>query len=193
VQSHRYLDPKTGVLRNLLGITDADELERVARRISIARLVELETSPIAGSFDLDHLCRIHRHLFGDLYPWAGELRDVDISKDGHVWFCRAAIIASHATTVFRDLARAKFLVGLDRENFLTGLSTHLVEVNALHPFFDGNGRAQRAFFSQLARNAGFEIAWTDNKVANDAASAAGMLGDIEQMRMLLDPGVRELA
>ena len=41
----------------------------------------------------------------------------------------------------------------------TSLVPLLAEINALHPFREGNGRTQRAFLSQLARDAGFRLDW----------------------------------
>jgi cell filamentation protein len=65
-------------------------------------------------------------------------------------------------------------------------------VNALHPFREGNGRAQRAFFGQLARDAGFTLAWQHlDPVRNVEASAAIMRGDPEPMREMLGPLVRD--
>ena len=66
------------------------------------------------------------------------------------------------------------------------LAYYLGEVNALHPFREGNGRAQRAFFRQLARDAGFTLAWQHlDPVRNVEASAAIMCGDPEPMREML--------
>lgn len=75
-----YTYPGTGVLRNLLGIRDKDELNEAEYRLTWARRQQLYRQPIQGSFDLAHLQAIHRHLFQDLLDWAGELRTVNISK-----------------------------------------------------------------------------------------------------------------
>lgn len=77
----RCLDPETDVLKNKLGIRDSTILEQREADYAAARSYELALQPIKGNFDLAHLCAIHRHLFGDVYAWAGELRDVDIAKD----------------------------------------------------------------------------------------------------------------
>ena len=65
------------VLRNRLGITDEAELDFSERELVSQRAAE--TIP-TGAFDLAHLRAIHRHLFQDVYDWAGELRTVEISK-----------------------------------------------------------------------------------------------------------------
>ena len=84
-----YLDPASGVLRNLLGITDADELARVEAALSASRLIDVERARLPGSYDLDHLRAFHRYILGDVYGWAGELRTVSIAK-GSV-FCLRSI------------------------------------------------------------------------------------------------------
>jgi cell filamentation protein len=74
-----YHYPGTKVLRNRLGIIEARKLDRLERRMVGDRIAE--GAPV-GSFDLSHLRAIHRHLFQDIYDWAGELRTVEISKGG---------------------------------------------------------------------------------------------------------------
>jgi|ERR1039458_3437090 fido (protein-threonine AMPylation protein) len=76
---------------------------------------------------------------------------------------------------------------LDREAFVARLAYYLGEINAVHPFREGNGRTQRAFFEQLAREAGYALAWQHLDAArNIEASAAVMRGDAEPMRKMLD-------
>lgn len=75
-----YLDPATGVLRNKLGIVDAEVLDRAEATFAALRSYEMASEPVQGCFDLAHLQTIHKRLFGDVYDWAGEIRAVDISK-----------------------------------------------------------------------------------------------------------------
>ena len=75
-----YLISGTKVLRNRLGISDARRFDRIERRLVADRIAE--GAPL-GAFDLPHLRAIHRHLFQDVYDWAGELRTVEINKGGH--------------------------------------------------------------------------------------------------------------
>lgn len=74
-----YVDPGTGTLRNRLGITNPAALDRVERRLVAEQIRE---GVPGGDFDLAHLCAIHRHLFQDIYDWAGEVRTVEIGKGG---------------------------------------------------------------------------------------------------------------
>jgi cell filamentation protein len=180
-----YLDPASGVLRNLLGITDAAELAQAEAALSASRLIDLELRRLPGRYDLAHLQAFHRYILGDVYDWAGQLRTVSIAK-GSV-FCLPQHLESYAADVFGRLAAADRLRGLARDAFITALAGFLGDVNALHPFREGNGRAQRAFFSQLAHDAGHHIAWVRmDPDRNTAASAAALRGDPTQLRAMLD-------
>ena len=148
----QYADPVTGVLRNKLGLRTAGELEAAEREITHAALIFLKESPVPSTYDLSHLCAIHRRIFGDIYDWAGQLRTVAIAKGS--WFCLPQYIESSSAEIFRALHGENLLRGLSRDAFTDRLTYYLGEVNAVHPFREGNGRAQRAFFEQLASDAG---------------------------------------
>lgn len=153
-----YIDPTTGVLKNRLGITDEATLETTEAQFVAQRSHGLVQDPIPGTFDLPHLQAIHRHLFGDIYDWAGQLRTVDLTKDtSH--FAHHAYLERAAASIFRELAQEKHLRGLEPAEFSRRAAHYLAELNALHPFREGNGRAQREFLSQLARDNHYAIAW----------------------------------
>jgi len=180
-----YTDPVTGVLRNKLGLGTAEELAAPEREITHAALILLRESPVRATYDLPHLCAIHRRIFGDIYEWAGQIRTVAISKGSP--FCLPQYIESSSVGIFRALRGENFLRGMERGPFLDRLTFYLGEVNAVHPFREGNGRTQRAFFEQLAREAGFTLNWQHLDAArNIEASVAIMRGDAEPMRKLLD-------
>jgi len=185
-----YTDPATGVLRNKLGLSTTAELEAAERDITHAALAFLKDSPVAPGYDLRHLCAIHQRIFGDIYDWAGQLRTVAIAKGS--WFCLPQYIEPSAVEIFRALHAEGLLRGLPRDAFIDRLTYYLGEVNAVHPFREGNGRAQRAFFDQLASDVGFILDWQHlDADRNIAASAAIMSGDPVPMRKMLDELVRE--
>ena len=101
---------------------------------------------------------IHRYLFGDVYEWAGQLRNIDISK-GDNRFAHYAHIESAAMSIFMQLAKEKHMARLDASAFSHRAAYYLGELNALHPFREGNGRVQREFISHLAHANGYYIAW----------------------------------
>lgn len=114
--SDPYFDAAHQVLHNRFGITDPVELSRMEVALSSARAQQLARHPIEGNFDLAHLQRIHQHLFGDVYDWAGQLRTVDITK-GRTRFAHHAHIATYAPQITRNLAKDRFLLGLGPEQF----------------------------------------------------------------------------
>jgi cell filamentation protein len=93
-----YIDPATGLLRNLLDITDRLTLEQVETDLSFAAAIVLAEHPLPGAYNLAHLQGFHRALFGDVYAWAGELRTVQIAKTEP--FCLPQHIESSASEVF---------------------------------------------------------------------------------------------
>jgi len=148
-----YLIPGTKVLRNRLGISDARWLDRIERRLVTDRIAE--GVPI-GAFDLTHLRAIHRHLFQDVYDWAGELRTVEISKGGHQFQFRR-YIQTGMHDVSRRLVQAKFLKGRRPDEFARQAGIIIGDVNYIHPFREGNGRAQAQYLKQLALQAGHDL------------------------------------
>jgi cell filamentation protein len=181
-----YVYSGTSVLRNRFGIRDAAELAQREAGLTTIRIAELERRFIPGDYDTAHLQAVHRKIFGDLYPWAGELRTVKIAK-GESMFALPQHVASYLVGVLSDLANEDRLRGLDRADFVTRLAHYFAELNAVHPFREGNGRTQRAFLSQIATEGGHPIDWTGlDSDSNVKVSRASHHGDDEPLRKLLD-------
>lgn len=171
-----YVDPATGVLRNLLGLHSAEELAAAERDLTLLTIYQIQLRPPGGRYDLDHLCAFHRAIFRDIYPWAGQVRTVAMARTD--LFALPQHIVPYAARVFDALASEDHLRGCERGAFIDRLAHYYAEVNAVHPFRDGNGRTQRAFFGQLASEAGWRIAWERmDPDQNVAASAASIHGD----------------
>ena len=101
-----YVDPKSGVLRNLAEITDQTLLDDYEGEMSISRQLEFAKKPLPATFDLEHLRAIHRHLFQDVYSWAGQLRMVDIAR-GATRFGSHLHIEKYLSTFFSKLAKER--------------------------------------------------------------------------------------
>jgi cell filamentation protein len=151
-----YVYPGTTVLRNKADIQDQAALDAFEADATAVRMLELLDQPIAGRFDFEHLCAIHRHLFQDVYAWAGDIRTVDISRDTSR-FANAALIQSYLGGVLSKLPAERGLRGLPPEAFVARLAHYMGEINATHPFREGNGRTQRVFCGLLAEQAGYFI------------------------------------
>jgi cell filamentation protein len=185
-----YIDPDTGLLRNLLGITDAAILDAAEAAFTYFRIYELEIKPLAGQFDLSHFQAIHRYITQDLVDWAGEIRTVNIGKGS--LFCLVENIQGYASELFSRLATNEYLMGRRRDAFVKGLVDFYGDFNALHPFREFNGRAQRTLTSQLAHRAGWRVAWERlDGVRNVEASAASLAGNMLPMQELLDELVQK--
>ena len=124
----------------------------------LSRIAANEIDFALPPYDLSYLRAIHRVLFRDVYPWAGELRTVDISK-GSTHFCNVNFLESQAEKLFARLAAENWLEGLSRPELVAAAAEHFGDLNMLHPFREGNGRAQRILFEHLILNAGFTVSW----------------------------------
>lgn len=180
-----YVYPDTGVLRNKAGIRDQAGLDAFEADATAVRLLELVDNPLQGNFDLAHLRAIHQHLFQDVYAWAGELRTVDISR-GTSRFASFGLIEVYLGVQLNGLAGEDFLRDLAPESFVSRLAHYLAEINAAHPFREGNGRVQRAFCAQLADQAGYFIDFqTIDQVAMYDVMIASFNGDEKPLARLL--------
>jgi len=173
-----YVYPGTSVLKNRFGITDPRKLEIVEYSVTWPRRQELEKQPVTGNFDLPHLQEIHRRLFQDLFSWAGDLRTVVITKGASTFFASSNwnVAAEHT---FGYLHQSPLLKPgaseiSDRE-FVEHISELLSRINYLHPFRDGNGRAQRAFLDQVATLGNRTLSWRNvGRMENVRASIESM-------------------
>ena len=152
-----YHYPYTNVLMNRFNIRNNDNLQAVERQLSYAKITYLSANPLKGVLDLKYLQKIHQFIFKEIYTWAGHIRGGQFFSKGTTEFCRASMIYAYADEIFSKLRNEKWLRGLFREQFIERLAYYMGEINALHPFREGNGRTQRVFFEELARRARYEI------------------------------------
>jgi cell filamentation protein len=102
---------------------------------------------------VSHYQAIHRHLFQDVYSWAGRFRTVRIGKSGNA-FCYPENIDREMKKLFLMLREKRYLHGLTSHAFVTEATLFLSTLNAIHPFREGNGRAQTVFLTLIAARAG---------------------------------------
>lgn len=155
MQDKIYCYPDSDVLKNRMGIRDGEQLVQLEKRLTMLRILELMDKPIQGKFDLKHMQSIHKYIFQDIYDWAGKIRKVDIAKGN--MFCNAKFIESQAEEIFGKLKEENYLQGLDEKEMSVRLAYFFSEINALHPFREGNGRCQREFIRTLALHTGYII------------------------------------
>ena len=148
--------PGTTVLINKFDIHDEATLSEVEGTLTAAKSAQWLNAPEQDTFDFEHYKAIHRFLFADLYDWAGQVRDVNISKKGTA-FCPTEKLDEQADSVFLYLKEQNFLRGMAKDSFVDALVDFYCSTNMLHPFREGNGRTQRVFLAQLAQNAGYML------------------------------------
>lgn len=146
-----YCYPGTAVLRNLANIRTQAELDEFESAMTTQRADE----PLPrGRLGVSHYRAIHRHLFQDVYAWAGRYRSVRIAKDGSA-FCYPENIEREMKQLFGALKKKRYLKNLPRHGFAGEAASFLSVLNAIHPFREGNGRTQMAFLILLADRAGY--------------------------------------
>ncbi|MBT2293751.1 Fic family protein [Paenibacillus albidus] len=158
--SEAYLYPGTNVLVNLAGLRDQELLDIFERNRSALRLMELQAKPIQGNFDLKHLQTIHKHLFQDVYPFAGNIRTTNIGKD-NFWFSDYPSIQFKANNIFTSLKDENHFKHTTLEQFANKAAALYSDLNYLDPFREGNGRSTREYFRLLAKDAGYELKWSN--------------------------------
>lgn len=156
-----YTYPGTDVLINLEDIREPHILARYEARACANRMLQLQSERQTTKLSLEGLCDIHRAIFQDIYPWAGKTRTVNISK--HEMFCPVQNIKPFAHDVFANLSRAiakhgnAETSGPHHEMFCGALADAYGDLNALHPFREGNGRAQREMLRQICESLGYVL------------------------------------
>lgn len=154
----KYCYENSNVLVNLQGIYEQEKLAAIERKATYLRVGQLEQTPCKGNLDYQHLKDIHKAIFQDIYEWAGKERIVDIAKSN--MFCRVMFINDMASDIFEKYQNENYLLGDTKEHISERLAFYLGEINALHPFREGNGRSQREFIRCAASVAGYQMNWS---------------------------------
>lgn len=169
-----YCYPSSDVLRNKAGLTSQTELDEFEAVMTFTRS---EEALPRGRLSATHYRAIHHHLFQDVYAWAGKDRTVRVSKGGST-FCYPENIAAEMARVFAWLKRRSVLKGQSRAGFASQAAHFLAELNAIHPFRDGNGRTQLTFLALLADQAGHRLDFDKlNRETTLAAMIASFTGN----------------
>lgn len=158
VASSIYCYPDSSVLKNKLDIRDPALLRKVEADLSTARQAEIFHIPVAGRFTATHLCNIHRKLLGDVYSFAGHFRREDIAK-GPTRFVTYSQIKEKLQRLLGQLQQEKWLENVPFEVFAARSAYYMAELNYIHPFREGNGRAIREFMRLLFLHNGYVVQW----------------------------------
>jgi len=153
VVTDSYCYEGTTILKNIPSIRNQAILDAFEAAMTAQRSDE----PLPhGTLDAAHYCGIHRHIFQDVYEWAGTYRTVRISKDGSA-FCYPEYIEQEMQKLFDSLKHENYLGDLSSDGFASKAAHFLSTLNAIHPFREGNGRTQTSFLLLLTDNAGHSL------------------------------------
>jgi len=175
----------TNVYRNRLGIEDATQLE-MAERMIVSQRVEQGFPAECTPYSYAGFRAMHRHMFQDIYSWAGEERTYTTGR-GAAPFARPEHISGWMDRQFETLSERRFHMSRSLDVFSSEAAGLVNEINAAHPFIDGNGRTQRQWLRILARDMGYRlhIRSEDKERWNDASRIGFACSDHAPMKELL--------
>lgn len=140
------------MLENRLGITDSTELAREEERISKQKAIQMFESGFLDRLEagtVQCLTEIHRILFEDIYPFAGKIREVNISK-GSFRFAPVMYLGEALKNI-EKMPQKEFEQIVEK----------YVEMNIAHPFREGNGRSTRIWLDLIfKKELGFVVDWS---------------------------------
>ena len=179
------------VLKNLLGIKSKRAMDgQEAIKLFHASLWAIERYPVNHRFSANDIKQMHKQWLGEIYPWAGEYRQVNISK-GNFTFAMAAQVPRLMAEFERDvLARFTPCNFTNEEDVIEALAITHCELVLIHPFREGNGRASRLLTTIMALQAGLPILNFSGiagkaKQTYFAAVQTGLSRDYEPMKKIL--------
>lgn len=176
------------VLSNMLDITDPAEMS-VAETELLAQLYFYVFDDFPQALSSQMLSFWHRAWLGNLYPWAGQYRTVDMSKP-NIRFASPLQIAKLAQSFEAQyLARFNELPTFNDQQLVAFLAEVHVEFILLHPFREGNGRISRLLLDVMAVKAGAQpldySLWDEHKDFYFKAIQAGLAGDYQHIERLI--------
>jgi cell filamentation protein len=131
--------PNTSVLINTENIRDPEELLERETELQLIAYEAIFTAFDEGLIpDLPFFYYLHHMMFSPLFVWAGRPRTVGISKGGTP-FCPPQNIDAMMNSIFAELEQERWLDSLDPDSFMERAAYYICEINAMHPFREGNG------------------------------------------------------
>ncbi|GAA4492896.1 hypothetical protein GCM10023172_00730 [Hymenobacter ginsengisoli] len=225
-----FINPADGLLYNNVGATNEAQLDRLEADLSIKRLllvraqvglatprppIEPPTGPAYPlppstlRFDEQYLRAMHRYLFQDVYPWAGETRQdrafqgykpaTNVQADHLMTYANHRRISADVEALAAQLTAENNLKGLTQPQFVERAAYYLDHLNHVHPFREGNGRTMQAVLLQLGHQAGYRISfekvYKDFNLARDTSVvgiSANQHENQTRLRYLLDAAATPL-
>ncbi len=166
-----YEIPGTFVLKNKLGAKSNEILDEKQADLTAHRQAEIHIGRgPRGNFDANLIKALHGYIFQDVFEWAGHTRnekfklsdgtivsEPSIRKVGGDPFAHASRIRSKLALLSKQISEKNCLMNLPRKEFAKQAAFLFGDLNSIHPFREGNGRTQRAFFRLIAEQAGHKL------------------------------------
>lgn len=157
-----YLYEDVPVLKNILGIKEQELLEKYENDITLVNLISAEQFIEKNNIDLDYLKNLHKHIFGDIYDWAGEFRKIQIVKEEPVLggdtirYSSPGEIQKNAENAIEELSKFDW-TSLGVNEKAKQFSRIIARLWQVHPFREGNTRTTILFASHFAEKNGFPL------------------------------------
>ncbi len=188
-----YYQPGSGdrVLINKLGIVDEQQMEEIESGLLLLLYQRLfiDTKP-PENLAFQHIREWHRQWLGNVYEWAGKLRNANVAK-GNFHFASADRIPALASGFdIEFLSQFSLLPSLSQADLVRYLAECHVEFILIHPFREGNGRLSRLLFDVLSARAGRGLLdyslWDEHRDFYFKAIQAGVSGNLNPMMRLVN-------
>lgn len=164
-----YLYDGGSVLANRFGIRNGIMLEDIVNKAAAVRMRGfVSDGAFPDRFDADYLKHVHGYLFQDCYDWAGEYRECPMGRN--VDFCPPEQIPGRMAEWSKSFQKGFMLVSGDAGAMADKLVGYWGGLNRIHPFRDGNGRSQAAFFTPACRAKGLDVCFSDRDIRNLCAA-----------------------
>lgn len=181
-----YFYEGTTILKNVPGIMDKEQLARYEAEVSINGMTEYLRNGEAG-LDTEAYKKIHYTIFKDVYPFAGQFRNVNMGK-GDTDFCPHEVIED-------ELAKRLFEIECNPESYSDPqwLAYNYSELNMVHPFREGNGRCCRCFWTKVLSQENLYIDFASwSKLENAAACDAAYKLNYKPLEELIKKSLYEI-
>ncbi len=156
IEYQKYFYPGTNVLVNKLGIINSEQAELFERTMSFLRRRELLMRDHKVPINYEFYKSLHSYIFQDVWSWAGKVRTYTTGR-GPIPFATPENIDPEMIKRFAKINQENNCQGLSLDKFADRAAEHIAEINAIHPFVEGNGRTQRLFLHYLAKQADYKL------------------------------------
>ena len=162
----KYTYKGTDILKNKLNIQDEELLKEYETRIVAFKIATINSQKLPQGYTPERLRFIHKYLFEDIFDFAGEYRQENITKD-NFRFSEYEYIEENIERIFKSINIPE-MKKMPFQKFVETISYIMTELNVLHPFREGNGRTIREFVREYANSKSkdlsigeFEFNWSN--------------------------------